>query len=234
MPLARTVPALLTAVTLVCLAPLLGTGVAQAASDRGSSSSYRVQKVGGSVVRWNPCEAVHYRVNTTAAPAGALADTKVAVARIAHETGLTFVYDGATTAVPTQAGTRAAGLTIAWAKRGTGAGASDLLPGGSTLGVGGWDVSYAVGAGGAISGVHIVDGFVVLDTAGNKLPGGFADTRGGTRGELLEHELGHAVGLQHVSDTSQVMNAQLGAHTSLGAGDKAGLRKVGKAGGCTT
>lgn len=229
------VPALLVAVGLGVVAPLAGSGVAEAAVDRGSATSYKLEKVAGAVVRWNPCEPVHYRVDTDAAPVGALADTQVAVARVAQETGLTFVYDGPTSTVPTKKGQRADGITVAWAERGTGRGQSDLLPGGSTLGVGGWNVAYTVAdRGGAVSGVHIVNGFVVLDTRSNTLPGGFADRKGGTRGELLEHELGHAVGLAHVSDKSQVMYPKLGSHTSFGAGDKAGLRKVGKAAGCTT
>ena len=229
------VPALLVAVGLGVVAPLAGSGAAVAAVDRGSATSYKLEKVGGAVVRWNPCEPVHYRVATEGAPVGALADTQAAVARVAQETGLTFVYDGPTSTIPTKKGPRPDGITVAWAAKGSGKGKSDLLPGGSTLGVGGWNVAYTVAdKTGAISNVHIVNGFVLLDTRSNKLPRGFADRKGGTRGELLEHELGHAVGLGHVSDKSQVMYPKLGPHTSFGAGDKAGLRKVGKAAGCTT
>ncbi|GAB2581046.1 matrixin family metalloprotease [Microlunatus antarcticus] len=235
MPRARAAAALLALAALVGVSTATTAPVAGASVDRGSAKSYSLQKVGGSVVRWNPCESVHYTVNTTYAPAGALADTQAAVARIAKVSGLTFVYDGPTTTIPTSSGPRADGITIAWARRGTGTGRSDLLPGGSVLGTGGWNVTYVTTAkGGAVSGVHIVNGYVIVDTAANKLPGGFADVKGGTRGELLQHELGHAVGLNHVKDKSQLMYATLGAHSSLGAGDKAGLRKVGKPAGCTT
>ena len=52
----------------------------------------------------------------------------------------------------------------------------------------------------------IVSGFVVVDPAA-KLTAGFG--RGVTRGSLLMHELGHVAGLNHTSQTSQVMASSL-------------------------
>ena len=42
------------------------------------------------------------------------------------------------------------------------------------------------------------------------------------------HELGHAVGLAHTADTTQIMNATIpAAATDYGSGDLTGLSKVG-------
>jgi hypothetical protein len=54
-------------------------------------------------------------------------------------------------------------------------------------------------------------------------------------GPVLLHELGHAVGLGHVTDSSQLMNASASSSgpTTYGAGDLTGLWQLGAAGGCT-
>jgi predicted Zn-dependent protease len=79
----------------------------------------------------------------------------------------------------------------------------------------------------------VVTGFVVMNVKYD------ADYRAGfgsgeTRGEVLLHELGHAVGLQHVSDRAQMMypSAIPRARAAYGKGDLAGLKKVGKPAGC--
>lgn len=221
------------AVAALAVASSLAAPLSADAAARGSASSYSLAKVQGQVARWNPCAPIHYRVNTTYAPSGALTDTKTAVSRIAKETGMTFVYDGSTKTIPTKKGARAAGITVAWAKPGTGTGKTDLLPGGKTIGTGGFNAAYRIN-GNVITGMRIVNGYVVIDTASNKLKAGFTDNKNGatTRGALLEHELGHAIGLNHVNDKTQIMNAVIGGYSTFGAGDIAGLRKVGKPAGC--
>ena len=191
----------------------------------------------GSVVRWNPCAPIHYSVNAALAadPAGALADTEAAVAKVAAASGLTFVYDGATSVVPTRAwldgGGASSGLVIAWAPRGTQAGQSDLF-GGDADGEGGWTES-GVSKDGATWTWQIKRGFVVVDPAGavDYAPG-FGP--GQSRGVLLMHELGHAVGLGHVDNRRDVMFPVItsSSRAQWGPGDLAGLARVGKSAGC--
>ena len=97
----------------------------------------------GQVIRWNPCMPIHYKVNLAHAPKGALADVKAAVAALHKASGLVFVYDGRTGAIPQESfdkGLRPGHfppLVIAWARPGAGAGASNLLPPSGAAGVGG-------------------------------------------------------------------------------------------------
>ena len=56
------------------------------------------------------------------------------------------------------------------------------------------------------------------------------------RGNLILHELGHVVGLNHVSNARLLMNPMLSSYTPNGyaAGDSAGLTVVGRRAGCIT
>ncbi|MGN6600396.1 MAG: matrixin family metalloprotease [Actinomycetes bacterium] len=203
------------------------------------SRTYSVNTYADQVIRWNPCEPVHYRVNLSQAAPGAWTDLQKALYELHKRTGLTFWYDGQTSVIPqsgygadTVGDDKPAPLVIAWAKPGTGKGRSNLLLGGSNSGQGGWQ-AYGWTDGDGAHALRIRTGYVVLDSTKNRLyRAGFGS--GQTRGELLLHELGHAVGLNHASSSSQIMYPQTlwRSSTRYGTGDLYGLAKVGASHGC--
>lgn len=191
------------------------------------------------VVRWNGCQsAITYKVNLGAVPSSlrstVLAETKTAVAQIAANTKFTFVYKGSTTEVPRTGSMpkQSAELVIAFTKPG----ATSYNLSGSVLGEGGLYYGWVARTYGGTTSytVAALRGFVVVDT-----PQLLAQTVGGygtglRRANLLSHELGHAMGLKHVSDTRQQMYPIIRSASPkfLYTGDRSGLARVGKAAGC--
>ncbi|MCU1587160.1 MAG: putative cell wall binding repeat 2-containing protein [Frankiales bacterium] len=198
---------------------------------RGTATAYTINKnANGTVTRWNPCDgAITVKVNPTGGGAGALADAQNAIKALRAGTGLDFVYDGTTTFVPrsTNRGSQPAKVVIAWGTRSQ----TDLL-GAGAVGEGGWR-SNGTSTNGSTWTWKIVSGFVVVDPTAH-LTAGFG--RGVTRGSVLLHELGHVSGLNHTSQTSQVMAPALSSASlaSWGTGDKTGLGVVGASHGCVT
>jgi hypothetical protein len=179
-------------------------------------------------VTWDPCRAIHYVVSGTA-PAGAAQVISQAVAEVSQASGLHFVNDGTTTEKPSSTvraayqpnryGARWAPLLIAWT---TPTQEADLAGGNIGLG-GGYGLTAPDGR------VTYVSGDVSLDTP--QIAQELA--RGGQKfvpaiRALVLHELGHALGLAHVSDPTQVMYPEARIQvTALGAGDRRGLAALG-------
>ncbi|GAC1325111.1 MAG: hypothetical protein NVSMB13_07660 [Mycobacteriales bacterium] len=179
--------------------------------------------------RWDPCQPIHYVVGLTHAPAGGLSDLRGALARLSAASGLDFVEDGSTEEVPSTGrpaydrdrwGERWAPLLVAWVSPS----ATDIaLPSGVEAAT----ISVAVPG---PDGASLVTGEVALNAL-RRLPPGFG--YGETEGEVLLHELGHAVGLGHVDDPRQVMYPTTTAGPAeYGAGDLAGLAALGRPAGC--
>jgi hypothetical protein len=226
-----------------------GTLASPAGATTGAYAlSYQSLTQGNNIVmRWNPCQtAVTYRVNlaqaasTSAGRTSALKDVQGAVARLSTATGIHYRYLGTTSRIPTGVdwwrNTGDAELVIAWVNQNSTAYRTSLLlrdSRGWLSGTAGWQ-SWRWGAfNGTPAGAAIVRGYVVLNAAQRSqyLPG-FGSGR--TRGELLIHELGHTVGLNHVSTTAQIMYPYMIKRSSANyqSGDRTGLAKVGRAAGC--
>jgi hypothetical protein len=241
------------AAAAVTVTGLPGSPMGATAASAGSPSyslSYQTYPDGKKVVaRWNPCQpAVTYKVNpkfaakTKKGRKSAIKDVRRAVARLSGETGINFRYVGRTSRIPKNVGSTGwaermpdVELDIAWVKQSRRKGRTDLL---GTAGRG-----YAAGTGGysykfwrvgdepwrGVSG----RGFVVLDSSQNKkFRKGFG--AGTTRGDLLLHELGHVVGLNHVGSDDEVMYPTIIRRGSAGyhAGDRKGLSRLGRSQGC--
>lgn len=196
-----------------------------------TSASYRFSSIlDGQPVRWNPCQAIHWKANVARGPVGGLDVLKAAVAHIAYVTGTSWVYDGATTTTPSTAYLPTTPtntnkpVVIGW----TDGTASDLLRGkpAQVLGMT-RTVWFGVddGMGHRVAATRAA--VVALDRT-DKLPLRGIQSWSAT----ALHELGHVMGLDHPADTHQLMAATLPNVSSLQTGDNTGLTRLGRAAGC--
>ena len=241
LPHSKRVVALLTAL-LTGAALLSAAAPAEAASSHGNPKAYRFRTSGMTPVqpigRWNPCQSIGYRVNLAGSSAGALKDVKGAIARVSSATGLRFVYRGSTMILPGRGNDRYpadTGLVIAWARPGQ----SKLIPKNARAmaGTSGMSLMHAKDTRGRRA-LQVTKASVVLNSK-MKFAGGFGSGPRtgwqGTRGQLLMHEVAHAVGLDHprVSDRYEIMSPVMSRKPAVwGAGDRSGLRLVGRSAGC--
>ncbi len=196
---------------------------------------------GCSPVRFNACEPVHYAVNPDLAPsAEALNDVHEAIARLAEASGLRFVFDGPSDETfmgnwaefvrppyqPDRYGERWVPLLVAWTSGGF---APPEITGPQRVIAGGGHPTVVGDV--IVTGQVALNADAVLDLETRKsLPAGFGP--GITWGRVLLHELGHAVGLGHVSGPMQLMHEPLTDHppapADYAAGDRAGLALIGR------
>jgi hypothetical protein len=183
-------------------------------------------QAGAKPVAWDPCRAVHVAVNPAGAPPIGDELIRRAVADVAAATGLTFVFDVPSDERPSadrapyqpaRYGDRWAPLLITWSD-----GTETPKLSGVVAGVGGGERLELP------RGSVIVTGAVTLDrvdaTAELEAVGGPDDLQG-----VVEHELGHAVGLDHVDDPTQLMNPRLTPGVvTYGDGDRRGLSLLGQ------
>lgn len=173
-----------------------------------------LQADGETPVSWRSCRPIPIDADLAGAPAGSLELYRAAIAHTAEATG--FRFRDYTRAAPIP-GVRS--VTVRWGS------ALEVQSYGADLAA---FTSTTVAEGDGLR--HYVSGQVVLDVD--------AFTRLADRGDtataqgLLDHELGHLVGLDHVADEDQLMHAEYVGQRGWGDGDRAGLAALGRAVPC--
>jgi len=235
------------AVSVVGFAAGPAAAPASASSSQYSLATQTLPDGNKVVARWNPCQTITYQVNarfaagTPSQRRAAIKDVRAAFDRAAVVSGLTFRYAGTTTQMPTNTSTSwynrqsSAEIVVAWANQSKTGYKTNLLGRSGrnyVAGTGGYAFKYWKSGSDPWMGAS-GRGFVVLNAAQNRsFKAGFGT--GSTRGELLMHEIGHSVGLMHVSSTSQLMYPTiLSRHTATySTGDRLGLERLGTSNSC--
>ena len=210
---------------LVGLAP---HRLAEAPAVSGTGSfSYMAHQPGDpqTPVTYDPCRPVPVRVNPAGGPDGAVDLVRDALADVSRLTGLVLRYDGTSSErphwdsafVPSFLGrVRSRPVLVSWA---TASEVPELA--GDVAGVGGSvPLRRDDGVVRYLTGAVTLDATTYADLAAR--PDGGPEMRA-----IVLHELGHVVGLGHVHDPAELMNADNLGLLDFGPGDLEGLARVG-------
>ena len=179
----------------------------------------------GEPYRWDPCSTIHYQVDLGQMDDRVLDDVNEAVRRINEASGLGFEFDGfvhvsvndlvssGDFVTATTAGLHWSPVVIAFRSRS----AMRVLGVRQALGVA-MPVTTRFDAEQFVSGVVVINASAGLKDGFDRAP---------SLGTVLQHELGHAVGLGHILDPFQLMSP-VPVVTDWGTGDRAGLEELGE------
>jgi hypothetical protein len=191
------------------------------------AGSFRLRRIEGRVVRFDPCRSIYYSLFWIGAPTDALDDVHRAFAMLAEATGLQVVFVGEIDDPPSgnvhelqrSLEDGVAEVVVGWVSKDTGERWPDR-----------WGHAMAVPERVGTGTQAFGGGFVMLNED-VRLRAGFG--RGQTWGDVLLHQLGHLAGLEDVSEQREAMHPGLSRGPARwGSGDREGLRRLGRAAGC--
>lgn len=199
-----------------------GSGTPSAPGQSGDGYRFVHTRPNGEPVRWSTCDPISYVVRPKNRPPGARRLLRASIERISEATGLQFSYKGTTREdprkqrkvyAPDRYGDQWAPVLIAYSSP-----AEYPRLKGQAVGYGG---AFYVRVGSKTP--RYVSGMVVFDAPQ------MASMSDDQVKAVMMHELAHVVGLAHVRDRDQLMNAVQYARgvTELGAGDLTGLEALG-------
>lgn len=203
-------------------------GVPAQVSTLSSSHKFTQLQPSGEPVAYDPCRPIHVVVNERAAPAGSGAILADALAEITRTTGLRFVVDGGTDELPdfsrepfqpARYGDRWAPVLVAWSDP------TELAElDGDTAGLGGSTWLQVDGTASVyVTGVVVLDGPQLGDVLQGR-PEGQVEVQA-----IIQHELAHLVGLDHVDDPGELMHpVSMPGVVDFGPGDLTGLAELGR------
>lgn len=204
---------------LVAALMVIGLILVRPAIDGGKDSYAFIRTTSdGDPIAWDHCTAIRYQVNPDGAPDDWRELVAGAFGEIAESSGFVFL-DAGETGNRTLAGTFNPGSTrgepilIIWSSQGR---LHSLQ--GDTVGLGGGAVVEVNGL------PRLVTGAIALDAESHSRTYDPLTTR--SQQLILMHEIGHVLGLDHVDDRRQLMNAAYVGQDGLGPGDVAGLEAL--------
>jgi hypothetical protein len=194
-----------------------------------------LERVGGSPVRWDPCDPISYAINTAGARSSIQPDLREALARVTRATGIDFESVGTSKETFIRAYQRMrydgvirkAELIVIWVDH---EGYEAIL---RRLNDPRPSIAFAKTMAGLFADQDQYFGGIIVMDADATSGLGFGHRY--THGSVLLHELGHIMGLDHVKDPDQLMYS--GRHPNYGVrdygpGDLEGLRRLGMDAGC--
>ena len=194
---------------------------------QGAASSYAF--LSSPRWRWDSCSVVTWRYNDARSPRSALTQIKGAFGRVHAATGIEFRYLGKTTKTAAPGGRGGQDIILGWLSNRT---FRNQYGGAIAVGGASYFTGYTQANGDNIS--RAVSGGVALSAGFNdNLRKGFGS--GFTWGEVLMHEIGHVMGLDHANSSKQLMFPRITSRAAKwGAGDLRGFRLLGDTQGCVT